>query len=130
MRAEAPIRDDLLVERIARAHGFKRSGRLIRERVLSLAAAAFPVVQEEPGGATFVWADPEARHGWNSARSPGTAADVRGIEDIAFEELRASLPKGPLSEDCLAAAARVFGIRRLTQQARGRLLRSREVGHT
>ena len=130
VRAEAPIRDDLLVERIARAHGFKRSGRLIRERVMSLAAAAFPVVEEEPGGATFVWADPEARHGWNSARPPGTAADARGIEDIAFEELRASLPEGPLSEECLAAAARVFGVRRLTQQAKARLLRSREVGQT
>ncbi|MFP3631627.1 DUF3320 domain-containing protein, partial [Burkholderia sp. SIMBA_045] len=33
---EAPILDSLLVQRIARAHGFQRSGRLIRERVLDL----------------------------------------------------------------------------------------------
>ncbi|RUQ44363.1 DUF3320 domain-containing protein, partial [Corynebacterium pseudodiphtheriticum] len=33
---EAPILDSLLVQRIARAHGFQRSGRLIRERVLEL----------------------------------------------------------------------------------------------
>ena len=128
VHAEAPIRDDLLVERIARAHGFKRSGRLIRERVLSLASEMFPVVEEEPGGATFVWADPETRRRWNSARQPATAADVRGIEDVPFEELRASLPEDTLSEESLAAAARFFGIRRLTQQARARLLRSRDVG--
>ena len=38
--AEAPIRDDILVERIARAHGFRRSGRVIRDRVMTLARAA------------------------------------------------------------------------------------------
>ena len=35
--AEAPIRDNLLVERIARTHGFRRSGRAIRDRVMTLA---------------------------------------------------------------------------------------------
>ena len=87
-------------------------------------------MEEEPGGATFVWTDPDMRHEWRFARRPETAADIRNIEDIAFEELRASLPEGLLLEDCLASAARVFGMRRLTQQARAKLLRFGEVGRT
>src|SRR6185312_10433194 len=37
LEQEAPILDKVLVDRVARAHGFKRSGHLICERVLDLA---------------------------------------------------------------------------------------------
>ncbi|WP_163001729.1 DUF3320 domain-containing protein [Pseudomonas viridiflava] len=37
LRQEAPILNALLVQRVARAHGFQRSGRLIRGRVLEQA---------------------------------------------------------------------------------------------
>ncbi len=47
LACEAPIRDDILIERVARAHGFKRSGRLgikhlsgnARERLVRAAAS-------------------------------------------------------------------------------------------
>ena len=46
---EAPIRDNLLVERIARAHGFQRSGPKIRDRILALVRATAHL-QVESGG--------------------------------------------------------------------------------
>lgn len=50
---EASIRDDLLVERIARAHGFRLSGRAIRDRVMTLARACSHVTQDDSGAILF-----------------------------------------------------------------------------
>lgn len=119
VRQEAPLRDLALVERIARAHGFKRSGHLIRERVLTTARKNFVILPERDGGA-FVWPGPEAREAWNAARFPATDDDVRGVEDISLEELRAAI-SAAATDDRVAEAARRFGVRRLTAQARTRM---------
>ncbi|RYZ64532.1 MAG: DUF3320 domain-containing protein, partial [Proteobacteria bacterium] len=52
--SEAPIADDLLTQRIARAHDFKRTGRLIRERVMTLVDDHFHL-RQDPINGTFVW---------------------------------------------------------------------------
>ena len=52
VKQEGPIKDDVLVERIARAHGFLRSGNRIRERVLALTRLAHFLRPEENGATT------------------------------------------------------------------------------
>ncbi len=126
---EAPIRDDVLVERIARAHGIKRNGRLIRERVLSFARGSAHVQPEPQGGAVFVWPDATAPATWSRARYPASPNDCRPLEDIALAELGAAL-RDCLSEDPILEAARSFGIRRVSAAARDRLARARpSSGH-
>ena len=122
MAAEAPIRDDVLVERIARAHGFKRSGRVIRDRVMTLARAATHA-EHDPQGGIFLWPDATAAGLWDRARYPATGDDVRGMEDIALPELTAAL-RACVSDDGPGEAARAFGIRRLSAAGRERLRRA------
>jgi len=120
--AEAPIRDDLLVERIARAHGFKRSGRVIRDRVMTLARATAHVTPEH-GGGVFVWPDAIALTTWDRPRYPATSDDVRDLGDIALPELTAVL-RGCAGDDPITEAARVLGVRRLSTAGRERLQRA------
>ena len=127
--AEAPIRDTLLVERIARAHGFKRSGRLIRERVMTI-VRGLAHLEVEPSGASFVWPDALASVAWDRARFPNTSTDIRPIEDIALPELAAAIRGLIGAEDALTEAARRFGVRRVSAPARDRLGAARPVtGH-
>lgn len=120
VQLEAPIRDLLLVERIARAHGFQRSGHLIRERVLSIARQE-ALFQAEKTGSVFIWAEATAPRDWKCARAPSGDDDIRAIEDIALEELAAALAQYSKAEASEVEAARFFGIRRLSFTARARL---------
>ncbi|WP_137889156.1 DUF3320 domain-containing protein [Pseudomonas sp. 2FE] len=116
---EAPILDSLLVQRIARAHGFQRSGRLIRERVLDLAKRNHHL-QADPIEDQFVWRTEQDVATWSRYRIPATDEDIRSIEEIAFEELRTAA-YGVKSEDRPVEVARLFGVRRLTGAARARV---------
>lgn len=112
---EAPISETLLVQRIARAHGFQRAGRLIRDRVMKLVGHRHH--RSEKDAEPFVWLDVDQRQGWTIARRPGSDEDIRQIEEIAVEELRAALHLGdPVN------VARYFGVRRLSSTARARIL--------
>lgn len=127
--AEAPIRDSLLVERIARAHGFKRSGRLIRERIMTVVRSVAHV-EAEHTGASFVWPDAMAVAAWERARYPNSSADVRSIEDIALPELSAAIRGCIDAADPLTDAARRFGVKRLTAGGKTRLAMAKPVtGH-
>lgn len=117
---EAPIRDNLLVERVARAHGFKRSGRQIRDRVLSVARGV-AYIEIEHSGAGFIWADAASPAAWDRARYPYSSDDVRMVEDIALPELTAAIRGCMSAEDALTDTARRFGIKRVSAVARERL---------
>jgi very-short-patch-repair endonuclease len=128
VKQEGPVKDDVLVERIARAHGFLRSGNRIRERVLFLTQSAHYLLQEEEG-ATFVWSDAATAASWSLARYPATSEDCRSIEEIALPELAAAFPRvNPGAY--LAQVARNFGVKRLSAQARVRLERAKAIRHT
>ncbi|HUE96108.1 MAG TPA: DUF3320 domain-containing protein, partial [Longimicrobiaceae bacterium] len=122
VEAESPIFADLLVERVARAHGFQRAGRIIRDRVLSLVRRTFHL-EEASDGSAFIWRDEESRSRWSVFRVPAAEADIRSIHQIPLEELRAGarVCKVPEPE---VAIARLFGIRRLSIGARERILRA------
>jgi hypothetical protein len=121
LRQEAPILDTLLVQRIARAHGFQRSGRLIRDRVLELAEQHHHVRQEGLEEA-FVWHAEGDVMEWSTYRVPVSVDDARSIEEIAAQELRiaASIID---SGDRALEVARLLGVRRLTGAARERIER-------
>ncbi len=116
---EAPILDGLLVQRIARAHGFQKAGRLIRERVLELVERNHHL-RADPVGGEFVWMDRESPALWARYRVPSSEDHSRKIEEIAFEELRAASIAGS-SAGVPVEIARLFGIRRLAAPSRERL---------
>lgn len=116
---EAPIRDDVLVERVARAHGIARSGPNVRARIL-LAARESVFLRPEGSGSVFIWLSQADQGDWAEARAPATSADIRQIEDIALEELAAAL-RAAKGSDPMVEASRFFGIRRLSAGARARL---------
>ncbi len=125
VKQEGPVKDGVLVERIARAHGFLRSGNRIRERVLALTQSAHFLLQEEDG-ATFVWFDAATAGSWSLARYPATSEDCRGIEEIALPELAAAFSRVDPGGD-LAQVARNFGVKRPNAQARVRLERAQAI---
>ena len=120
---EAPVRDEILVERIARAHGIQRNGRRVRDRVLSIARGCAHMQEEGLTGGAFVWPDGETAETWTKARYPATNTDVRQLEDIALPEIAAAL-RECASADRAVEAARRFGVRRLSSVARSRLDRA------
>ena len=119
LECEAPILDDLLVQRIARAHGFQRSGRLINQRVLAL-AKRHHFIRKDPINGFFVWPNRDAVSTWCFFRVPSSEEEARSIEEIAFEELRAAIPSPPVG-DVAINTSRILGTRRLTASARSRL---------
>lgn len=116
---ECPLLDTTLVQRIARAHGFNRAGRLIRERVMEIVDQQYHLATD-PSGEDFVWLSEAQRADWNTFRLPLTESDVRQIDSIAIEELRA-LALSTSNENQVNEMAKLLGIKRLTSQARQRL---------
>ncbi len=118
--SEAPIAESLLVQRIARAHGFQRSGRIIRERVMRLASRRHHVSDEQIGE-PFLWPDAETANSWRACRFPATEGDIRQVEEIALQELAAAAQDCRYASDVPVEVARKFGIRRLSASARRRI---------
>lgn len=120
---EGPVLDAVLARRIARAHGFQRTGSRIQERVEQIARHLFDAI-EEPGG-TFYWprgVDTQAEFAF---RWPSDEGSARDIEEICESELvslaRWVLDKGKSGEEALTAMAREIGLMKLRNASRGRL---------
>ena len=116
---EAPLRPEALVNRVARAHGFQQSGRLIRERLTGVIAKQYAVLPD-PDGVSFVWPNAEAAMSWDRYRLPAGEDDVRWIDEIPMAELRALGLTLPVADRAVEVARR-FGVRRVTGQARTRI---------
>ncbi len=117
---ESPILEDLLVHRIARAHGFQKSGRLIRERVVALAEVNHFAEHEPLGGGRFFWPDNETLQTWSHYRVPASDDHFRKIEEIPLSELRAAAAASR-GTDLPVEIARLFGVLRLAAGGRARL---------
>ena len=118
---EGPVRDDVLAKRIARAHGWSRTGGRIHDRVLALAEREFPLVRD--GEAFFVWPSGVAPAHWPSFRRPA-GDEPRPVDEIALPELAALVrevkAKGLDGEAALTAMARIAGLQKLRQASRER----------
>jgi hypothetical protein len=117
---EGPIFEDLLVDRIARAHHLQRSGNQIRKRLMSLLPPGSQV--DRKGDEAVVWpAGLEPGQPFPFRRDP---TGERRHEDVPIEEL-ASLAQ-PFArlrmddEGILRRMADEFGLERLRASARAR----------
>lgn len=117
--SEAPIADDLLVQRIARAHDFKRTGRLIRERVMTLVDDHFHL-RQDPVNGFFVWLAENDFQAMVTFRIPVEGDNTRSIEEISCEEIVAAALHAD-SERSAIQIARTFGNKRLTATGKERI---------
>ena len=119
---EGPIHQEVLVRRIARHHGFRRAGRQIRERVLSLAKGRRGRTKESVG--MFFWSKGTVKERRAPARYSGRDDEMRNVEYICGEEIEAIRKALALDGDPVVFA-RHIGIARLSKQGRQRLMETK-----
>lgn len=120
LKAEAPIRDDVLAKQIARAHGFARTGTNIRARILSLLN---DVSATDEATGRFLWASPDPLP-VIEFRNAKSAEDRRNVDEIALAELIGLIRSNKallMDDDPALAVARYIGFARLSQTARDRI---------
>lgn len=121
---EGPVQDAVLARRIARIHGFARTGSRIQERVEALAAVVFRTSEEE-GVGTFYWPQHLQPGADVAFRWPVDEGSARGVEEICLQELvalaRHIRGAGKEGEDAVIAMAREVGLLRLRSASRQRL---------
>jgi very-short-patch-repair endonuclease len=129
---EGPVLDVVLARRIARAHGFQRTGRLIQERVEQIARQRFGTTEEASG--TFYWPPGRAAGAEVAFRWPADDESARGVEEICEKELvslaRWVLGLGKTGEDALTAMAREIGLLKLRLASRDRLVVALELARS
>jgi very-short-patch-repair endonuclease/RecA/RadA recombinase len=120
IQTESPLRTDILCQRIARAHGWLRTGGKIRDRI-NMHLRDFERTEESSG--EFIWKVGQVtRH--HPYRSPATEDARRAIPDIPLAELAAVVLENPalLEEpDPARELARLLGVERLATGSRLRL---------
>ncbi|MDR1064213.1 MAG: DUF3320 domain-containing protein [Azoarcus sp.] len=120
---EGPVLDDVLARRIARAHGWVRTGTRIRERVVRLAQTLCLATEEDIG--TFYW--PVHRDPAQALvfRRPADEDSVRPADEISLAELAALAREvtaaGVQGEAVLPEMARALGLHQLRAASRARL---------
>lgn len=120
MDRESPLRTDILCQRIARAHGWLRTGGKIRERI-DMHLHDFGRTQESSG--EFIWKPGEVTD-FRPYRAPSGDDARRAIPDIPLAELAAVVQAHPalLDEpDPARELARMLGVERLAAGSRTRL---------
>jgi very-short-patch-repair endonuclease len=122
---EGPVLGAELARRIARAHGFQRTGSRIQERVEKLAQFLFRSTEEAAG--TFYWPRELEPCTEIPFRKPADDDNIRAIEEICDAELlsltKSILNRNLTKEEALIAAARELGMQRLRESSRLRLER-------
>lgn len=120
---EGPILDVVLARRIARAHGWLRTGGRIRDRVILIANQAHPSSSEDVGA--FFWPSDQDSSVTLTFRRPIDEDNIRPADEICIQELGALAHEvratGKLGEDALYAMARALGLQKLGVANRSRL---------
>jgi very-short-patch-repair endonuclease len=117
---EGPVLDTVLARRIARGHGWQRTGGRIQERVNAIALNHLQTTQEDVG--VFFWA---ASHRTDAPVAfRGGSEDGRSVDEICMAEL-ISLAKdvasrGVSGDAAVVAMARQLGLQRVRASSRGR----------
>ena len=121
VEVEGPVLDAVLARRIARVHGWQRTGSKIQARVDAVAATAHPTTSEDVG--TFYWATgrgPEVLVAFRRAADD----TARAVDEICMPELvslaREVLASGKTGDLGVTAMARELGLQRLRAASRGR----------
>jgi very-short-patch-repair endonuclease len=126
---EGPIRDTVLARKIARVHGWQRTGARIQERISAIALSCLTHTEEDVG--VFFWAN---------ERGPGAPIVFRGdsdagrnVDEICTTELM-SLAKSVLAEGkegdvAVIAMANRLGMHHVRAASRGRFESVLEAAH-
>jgi very-short-patch-repair endonuclease len=126
--SEGPIFDDLLIRRIARAHGFGRAAGRIREAVLDVIERKFPTSTED--GRKIFWPVGADKSELSPFRMG--SLDDRDHADIPLIELatlaRQFLATGAEADEVPALIARELGLERLREAARERFEEAASLG--
>lgn len=120
IETESPLRTDILCQRIARAHGWLRTGGKIRERI-DMHLRDLDRTEESSG--EFIWKSGEVTD-TRAYRAPANDDARRAIPDIPLAELAAVVQANPdlLDEpDPARELARLLGVERLAAGSRARL---------
>tara|TARA_R110002049_G_scaffold288423_1_gene470936 strand:- start:119393 stop:120253 length:861 start_codon:yes stop_codon:yes gene_type:complete len=126
VQAEGPVRDDLVAKRIARAHGFARTGAKIKQRVLET-IPELTATKEAAG--TFLWPSrtvPDSVPFRQAANQDGR----RSLDEIPLAELIGLIQSESHhleNEDPALAFAREIGLARLAKSARERIESAIEI---
>jgi very-short-patch-repair endonuclease len=123
VEAEGPVRDEVLARRIARAHGWMRTGARILNRVVELTVKHFETETESVG--LFIWPKRLTEKSAITFRSPvvGTA---RQVDEVSLAELKVLANRfrdqGHDEEEALIAMSRELGLLRARATSRERLM--------
>ncbi|MNJ07471.1 hypothetical protein D3C77_15690 [compost metagenome] len=121
---EGPVLDSVLARRIARAHGWVRTGARIRDRVDQVARAHFSSHDEEQLG-TFFWPTHLPPEASPSFRRPGDDDSMRSLTEVCLQELAALVSemqaKGHVADALIQAVAREAGVSKLAHAGRLRI---------
>ncbi|MEA3413814.1 MAG: DUF3320 domain-containing protein [Pseudomonadota bacterium] len=122
---EGPLRLDVVVRTLARAHGIGRAGARIRNAVLKALPRELPTTRE--GTQLFLWPKGVEPDTWSHCRQL-PAGETNRIEEIPLQELRvlvAELPsQGMNRSEKITHMAHRLGIRRVGKNVRERLEKS------
>lgn len=118
---DGPIRDTVLARRIARAHGWQRTGTRIQERVSSIAHSCLKSTEEEVG--VFFWANdrgPEI-----PIQFSGESETGRNVDEICMPELislaKLVINEGKIGDGAVVAMAKRLGMHHVRATSRRRL---------
>ncbi|NWD75738.1 DUF3320 domain-containing protein [Pseudomonas gingeri] len=121
---EGPVLDSALARRIARAHGWVRTGSRIRDRVDQLARARFRSHEEEQTG-VFFWPSHIETNSAVVFRRPGEDDSMRGLAEICMPELEALVQemaeRGHEGDSLIYAVAKEAGVSKLAHSGRQRI---------
>ena len=116
---EGPILDDVLARRVARLHGWHRTGTKITERVTRIASKACRKKSKDVG--VFFWPGNLE----TGQPVPFRSGLERSVDEICMPELVSLaldvLAQGASTEDAVAAMAKAVGLQRLRSTSRRRL---------
>lgn len=120
---EGPIRDEVLAQRIARAHGWVRTGNRIKSRVSEMATQAHRHTVDDAG--SFFWPAHIEHEGAVRFRRPDDAEDFRPVDDISVKELEALarylVEHGMRGDELIYGMAKEIGLQKVSAQSRARL---------
>ncbi|MBE7563866.1 DUF3320 domain-containing protein [Acidithiobacillus sp. HP-6] len=127
VNTEGPVRTDVLTKRIARVHGWARTGARIQSRIVGLAQGKYPTSKEDVG--LFYWPMGSNTSRFSAFRHPCNET-VRPVDEIALPELislACELRRRQHFEDEAAAVlamAHAVGLQKLRTASRHRLSRA------
>ena len=118
---DGPTRDTVLARKIARLHGWQRTGARIQERVSSVAFTCLEQTEEDVG--VFFW--PNGRAPGDSVVFRGGLDTGRAVDEICMAELvslaASVVAEGKAGDGAVAALAKRLGMQQVRLASRGRL---------